>query len=81
MALCVEQKRLENNVYTQADAVEADLQKVWDNCNLYNGEHSEVAAMAKDMKDLTAQLIKGMQAEIKGDDTHAMKEMKKKVPG
>lgn len=73
------QKRLENNMYSEPEEFQEDLKLVWSNCYLYNGENSEVAALAKELEALTAQRMRDMPADAKGADSEQMKAMQKQL--
>jgi len=81
MDLGTVKKRLDNGMYQEHDEVFADLDKVWNNCLMYNGETSQISDSARELKALAdkAQRDIELSAPASKDDSEQMKEMKKQM--
>lgn len=66
-------------MYKSSDDVFADIDKVWDNCILYNGETSNYTHMALELRGVTDKAKKEMEEKKMSGDSEEMKGLKKQM--
>lgn len=58
MDLSTVNKKLINNLYSNIKEVVQDIDLIWCNCQLYNGEEAPISQMAVKLKKLSSGLFK-----------------------